>query len=443
MKRFLSLLILTLSANSYANSSYWYSFGDLRGYIEPCGCNPDTDLGGVQRIDNQIEKIKSRNPELMVFDLGNNLEVDAIDSTKSKFISKSLDIINPTASLLNEIELNAPSDSLGERKYLISNLKSKFNFINKVVFYKEYAIFGYVGGSKENERLIKIDKSLIADWQSLLKGKNIKQKFLLFSGTGNQLREISRYKFFDHIISSNTAEFSQTVDDRETRNIRTLLRDEKLEVYMVPLGGQGLLKGGDFPKEISLDTLISLDKSSTSKLNFDKSSFIAEGSSIVDWLRKDLVYKGKLDEVLSAYNKQLALQFELNSKKKLEELKHSKFVGATMCMQCHINQGKIWKDSQHAVAYETLKSKQKAFDSHCVQCHVVGLDQTGGFVSEELTPHLAGVQCENCHGPGKDHVSNPIKFKFNKVKEDTCKKCHHNPHTSHFEWDKYWPKIKH
>ncbi|MFN3075726.1 MAG: hypothetical protein ABT940_02370, partial [Alphaproteobacteria bacterium] len=28
----------------------WLAFGDLRGYIEPCGCDPSTDLGGLRRL---------------------------------------------------------------------------------------------------------------------------------------------------------------------------------------------------------------------------------------------------------------------------------------------------------------------------------------------------------------------------------------------------------
>ena len=41
-------------------------------------------------------------------------------------------------------------------------------------------------------------------------------------------------------------------------------------------------------------------------------------------------------------------------------------------------------------------------DSKCLPCHTTGYAQPGGFVSVEKTPLLVGVQCESCHGPGKE-----------------------------------------
>ena len=43
----------------------------------------------------------------------------------------------------------------------------------------------------------------------------------------------------------------------------------------------------------------------------------------------------------------------------------------------------------------------------------------------ELTPEMAGVQCEACHGPGSVHVAGPMKN--NIIKESgasLCRQCH-------------------
>jgi hypothetical protein len=43
----------------------------------------------------------------------------------------------------------------------------------------------------------------------------------------------------------------------------------------------------------------------------------------------------------------------------------------------------------------------------CLPCHDVGYGLPTGFSSLAKTPGLAGVQCENCHGPGGNHAANP------------------------------------
>ena len=91
--------------------------------------------------------------------------------------------------------------------------------------------------------------------------------------------------------------------------------------------------------------------------------------------------------------------------------------------------------------YFTDKVK-KNFDAECVSCHVVGLKEKGGFVSKQDSPHLKGVQCENCHGPRREHIKNPQK-KVLGHKITACSSCHHAPHTPDFKQEHYWPKIAH
>ena len=84
---------------------------------------------------------------------------------------------------------------------------------------------------------------------------------------------------------------------------------------------------------------------------------------------------------------------------------------------------------------------------------MVGL-KSGGFLSKDLTPQLAGVQCENCHGPARAHSLNPKANrpgtdprrnagKTARIAEPICRTCHVGSHSPAFAFDKYWPKIKH
>ena len=63
-----------------------------------------------------------------------------------------------------------------------------------------------------------------------------------------------------------------------------------------------------------------------------------------------------------------------------------------------------------------------------------------GFKTERANPHLAGVQCENCHGPASLHVETarntsnsdemirkfaaPLKLSLEKARKETCIRCH-------------------
>jgi hypothetical protein len=89
-----------------------------------------------------------------------------------------------------------------------------------------------------------------------------------------------------------------------------------------------------------------------------------------------------------------------------------------------------------------LVSKKKDKDPECVRCHVLGFDAKGGYVSRKDSPQFASVQCENCHGPSKDHALKGAKAKKGLAKA-VCVSCHLPPHATQFSFEKYWDKIKH
>jgi hypothetical protein len=80
------------------------------------------------------------------------------------------------------------------------------------------------------------------------------------------------------------------------------------------------------------------------------------------------------------------------------------FVGSQTCKQCHEYEYDKWSTKAHAGAFATLEEVGSAHDPECVVCHVVGMEYESGFVTAGKTPHLKDVGCENCHGPGSEHV---------------------------------------
>jgi hypothetical protein len=80
------------------------------------------------------------------------------------------------------------------------------------------------------------------------------------------------------------------------------------------------------------------------------------------------------------------------------------YTGSESCKDCHDYEYDKWSQKAHADAYATLVRVGSQVDPECVSCHVVGMDYESGFVSEQKTGHLKNVGCENCHGPGSEHI---------------------------------------
>ena len=155
------------------------------------------------------------------------------------------------------------------------------------------------------------------------------------------------------------------------------------------------------------------------------------------------------------------------------------FVGADKCGECHTTAFDIWQNTGHAHAledldptlkrhgHERLNGVNRTFDPECLSCHVTGWDPQeyirfrSGFLNEEfastdeekmLQKLLGGSQCENCHGPGSQHIAmveagedNPaasVILTYEDAK-DRCIKCHDGDNSPNFEFEKYWKRVEH
>lgn len=128
---------------------------------------------------------------------------------------------------------------------------------------------------------------------------------------------------------------------------------------------------------------------------------------------------------------------------KLPRSKTAAFAGSWTCGSCHGSATHTWKGSAHRIAYSTLQSLGHGRDPDCVSCHVVGLSSTKGFVSLAQTPQFAGVGCESCHGPARDHVLRPKLNPLRRIDEKSCAGCHNPQNSPNFDFPSYWAKIKH
>jgi 2',3'-cyclic-nucleotide 2'-phosphodiesterase (5'-nucleotidase family) len=121
----------------------------------------------------------------------------------------------------------------------------------------------------------------------------------------------------------------------------------------------------------------------------------------------------------------------------------STFITSQNCAACHRAEFDVWAKSGHAHAINILKRERKEFDTSCVICHVTGAGKPGGFTNLYQTPQMANVQCEACHGPGREHSLRPTEAKMPKLGSGDCLVCHTKSNSPEFEFASYWQKIKH
>lgn len=127
------------------------------------------------------------------------------------------------------------------------------------------------------------------------------------------------------------------------------------------------------------------------------------------------------------------------------------YVGSAACAGCHPKAFEVWSETGHAHAFDSLLLTRSDADPSCVQCHTVGFAEPTGYQRSFEGTRLAHVGCENCHGPGSEHVAlrstaspgQEVALKMRPVGAGQCIQCHHGEFSRPFDWDQFWPLIKH
>lgn len=154
-------------------------------------------------------------------------------------------------------------------------------------------------------------------------------------------------------------------------------------------------------------------------------------------IRDNLGADGAIKSQMSAYYKKVndSNKLEFADRKPKPPAKgEPSYVGVDSCTNCHEEPRKVWDQTTHAHAYNTLSSQFKEFNLDCVSCHVTGYDRPGGSTVTHVDD-LKDVQCEVCHGPGSLHAAKPEKVAIPVAKPgaDMCLSCHHPPHVHAFD----------
>ncbi len=438
MKRFVLgwLLIIPLSFVVSATSvladerlTLIYS-GNLDGELEPCGCSAEGNLGGIKRRATMLMKLRRENPDMVVVSAGGLLSSDDPgDRLKGEYILKGFASLKYDAVGVQWRDLVYGKEFLLEEPlpWVVSNWRSK-------------AVPG--------QRIIKRDGQRIAffNWldpkNSPMRQMQGKHRLVGDSASGLQAALQKAKHDGELTVLVTTLKASQAVKTIGLANVDILIEKAAYEEYGLPrLEGKTLVvqPGSRGMRLGRLDLELQKGADQQIKIKEWNHKIIPMPESIADALELAAWYAEYNAKVKENYLKRVELR-------KAEKSGKSPYVGAEVCSTCHTAQHKRWSDSQHAIAYEDLEDVGKAFDPACIGCHTVGFDKPGGFFDINVTGHLLGVQCESCHGAGREHVEAAGKKPSPNTKwpqEKICGQCHIQKHSPGFNLDTYWPKIAH
>ncbi len=119
-----------------------------------------------------------------------------------------------------------------------------------------------------------------------------------------------------------------------------------------------------------------------------------------------------------------------------------KYAGLKVCLTCHLSICQYVTNTPHASAFSSaaFMAAGGQTNSSCLPCHTVGYGLPTGFSFTNqngvfsYTTNLAGVQCENCHGPAANHAAatdDPTAVPRVELAATVCGGCHSASHTSY------------
>jgi hypothetical protein len=113
----------------------------------------------------------------------------------------------------------------------------------------------------------------------------------------------------------------------------------------------------------------------------------------------------------------------------------ARYAGSRACLECHPGPHATLMNTTHGGAFtnQSFVIQGGQTNASCLACHTVGYGLPTGFAVTNrnglltYSTHLAGVQCENCHGPAARHAANPGDFTVRprvEIAATMCGGCH-------------------
>ena len=354
--------------------------GNTKSHLEPCGCYQEQS-GGLPRRASIVEQIRQHGFPTLLVDAGNIFEgTQEIDTKRCQINLKAMSEMGYTAAALSEVDLSYGDTYLSQQHAI--------------------ATFPFLAATQNN-----FTQPFII--------KKVKQHTIAFIAGTLQEQETSQA---DIIVALGDPQASMHID--------IVIQPDKIETTE---SESGILYVGSEPEGRTLGFL-ALWVNSNGDLTHHYATQLSLSGNVEE--------SQPIRQLLTDFYRQTSQSPDftpLFAEQHLEQDPQNGYVSAMACQQCHQQAYLQWSATRHAFAYQTLLKKQRHFDAGCVSCHTTGLGYLTGFQIGDPDPTLKGVQCETCHGPGKQHVGNPKKTNIRKGGDTKlCLECHDTEHSPGF-----------
>ena len=355
--------------------------GGTKSHLEPCGCYQEQS-GGLPRRAYIVEQIRERGFPTLLVDAGNIFDgKEEIDAKRCEVNLKAMSAMGYDAVALSQTDL-----SYGDAYLRQQCAVATFPFLT----------------STEND----FTQSLVI--------KSIGQRTIAFVADVDQEQTVSQA---DVVVALGNVEASKHIDvaiqpdETETTesDSGTLYVGSKPEGKTLGLLALWIDANGGFTRHYATQLALTGDVEESESVRQLLTNFYREVSQLSDTT-------------------------PLFVDQDLEQDHQNGYVSATACQRCHQQEYLQWSATRHAFAFETLVKKERYFDAGCVSCHTTGFGYPTGFQIGDSDSTLKGVQCETCHGPGKQHVGNPKKTNIRSGADTSlCLTCHDTKHSPGFK----------
>jgi cytochrome c554/c'-like protein len=434
--------------------------GNTDGYLENCGCKAN-ESGGIARRATVIDSVRGVDRDALLLDAGSAFDrpkpfesPNALARMEQGFYLQMMDEMGYDAAVIGVGELahgglyfreltqhvrtpflganiHSQDASFGRQRVKVMTIRGRRILV--------VGVFEPPGGGKSWPFLdrelarVEIENPVRAVGREIsLHGRNVDLIFVIGRISPGTVRElVKEFPEIDVILSSE----STAPRWDETQLPRRVI---------VPDDQQGFLG-----RTLILYALVGQYGMGIANLGLDDEGHVRDATLAESWLTDRVPDQERVRKEMNRFYDRVGTLPEAQASVHAPLAKEPywqgrAYVGAKVCQGCHEQEFAQWKETPHASAFKTLLDRHRHYQPVCLSCHVVGFGSRYGYRVGQSEQPLGNVQCEICHGPGKDHADLPSRLNIRrKVPEAVCLECHNADHSSNFVYVQRLPRVLH